>query len=59
MSGQPILRASIEQGKKIIVDRYRAAGCSDARVVSATFQATGPATADQLDLVYEIAESSP
>ncbi len=59
MSGKPILRASIEEGKKIIIDRYRAIGCKDARIVSATFQATGPATLDQLDLVYEIAEPTP
>jgi outer membrane protein assembly factor BamA len=62
-SGNSILKTLVEDGKKTIIDKYRAVGCQDARIVSATPRPTtgmGPVDrVDKVDLIYEIEESKP
>jgi RNA polymerase sigma factor (sigma-70 family) len=59
-SGRPLLPAMIEEAKNVIVDKYRAIGYKNARVVSAKFSgviAVDPP--DKADLIFEIDEATP
>jgi outer membrane protein assembly factor BamA len=59
-SGRPLRPATIEEAKKAIIDKYRAIGYKNARIVSANSSVIITVNpADKLDLIFEIDEATP